>query len=144
MINPLNPYQQVCSHWRSIAISTPALWTYIYVSQQPPHDYAELYLTRSGPNVFLDIDLEMRLNYLHDEYYDMSCPDSQTGRAEETLSFLTSHGASIGRWRSLMVCAKSLDVLFATLSFMSAESAPDLRFLLLRWKTRMGSRARST
>ncbi|KAF8604085.1 hypothetical protein BDV93DRAFT_606424 [Ceratobasidium sp. AG-I] len=134
-----NPYvgfqdlaTQVCHHWREVAIHTPALWSYIFISRPPPHRCAELYLARSGPTRLLDIDLEMKMPYI-----DGISPFDrrpQEVRALETLQSIVAHGGQIARWRSLIVIAKAAGVMFKTVSFINFEPTPELQFLSLTWK----------
>lgn len=133
--------KQVCSHWRNVAINSPALWTYIYISKPPTLDgqHVLLYLARSGPTTPLVIDIEMRTYYLSDLADDSL--EEQVNSARETFDFLVAHGGTTERWDSFIFCAKLPSVLFEAVRFLNTKSAPSLRFLSLWWKTRMDSDA---
>ncbi|KAG8697582.1 hypothetical protein FRC08_006438 [Ceratobasidium sp. 394] len=120
--------QRVCGHWRSVAINNPTLWTYIYISRPAPHNSATVYLARSGSTTLLNLDLDMTEGFF--DYFGLSVKD--------TINFLVQKGASINRWESLMVRGEIPQVLYKILEYISPESAPSLRFLSLRWKTRSG------
>lgn len=103
------------------------------------------YLTRSGTSAPLVIDIEMRTDYL-DDLDELSGFDGypsmrQVGCAKGALEFLVAHGATTDRWSALIFCAKVPKTLFEVVHFLDVKSAPELRFLSLRWKTRMDSDA---
>ncbi|QRV97651.1 F-box-like protein [Ceratobasidium sp. AG-Ba] len=122
---------QVCQYWRELAINTPMLWTYIFISQHPPHPLAKLYLARSG-KCPLDLDMEMKTEYIGD--IQPFIPIPQVKLARETLDFIVEHGGTLDRWRSLIVHAKVPEVLFEMSSFINIAATPALQFVSLKWK----------
>ncbi|KAG8729138.1 hypothetical protein FRC11_009443 [Ceratobasidium sp. 423] len=121
---------QVCRYWRDIAVATPELWTYIYISR-PPHPYAELYISRSG-------DLPLHIDF------DMRAPPTKRGRpindrqqaaqALETMALVEKYGGRIDRWRSLIVHSKSPLVVLAMVKLATSSPTPALQFLSLTWE----------
>ncbi|KAG8740336.1 hypothetical protein FRC10_004479 [Ceratobasidium sp. 414] len=59
---------------------------------------------------------------------------SRVSSLKGSIEFLVQKGASINRWRSLVVRAEIPQVLYKTLEYISPESAPSLRFLSFKWK----------
>ncbi|KAG8788131.1 hypothetical protein FRC12_014904 [Ceratobasidium sp. 428] len=138
----LSPYRgfqdlvtQVCTHWRNVAIENSSLWTYIYISQPPPHNSAALYLIRCGQSTLLDIDLRMTGRFF-DKQPDSDNWDLKISRANETIKFLAQHGAFISRWKSLIVSSRVSPALYSTLEHIYPESAPALQFLSVEWRPR--------
>ncbi|KAL5639161.1 hypothetical protein ACGC1H_006618 [Rhizoctonia solani] len=62
--------------------------------------------------------------------------EAQLEKVPYLLKFLVSRGAIIDRWRSLTVCVKQPEVLYAIIGFINAQPARALRFLSCRWKVR--------
>ncbi|KAG9102705.1 hypothetical protein FRC06_001381, partial [Ceratobasidium sp. 370] len=125
-------------HWRSVAVNNPTLWTYIYISRPAPHDSATAYLARSGSTALLDLDLDMVDNFFDD--LGICHWSSRVFSVGSSIDFLLQKGASVNRWKSLIVRAETPQVLYKTLESISPESAPFLRFLSLKWKTHVGLR----
>lgn len=124
----------VCSHWRYVAILTPALWAYIDVTRPPPHKLASLYIMRTGPTSLLDINIEMRTRYLDRLSVCVHAWRDQVTQISKVFEFLVALGARMHRWRSLAICAKRPEPLFKAIGMINAHAAPALRFLRLRWK----------
>ncbi|KAF8604072.1 hypothetical protein BDV93DRAFT_522880 [Ceratobasidium sp. AG-I] len=113
---------QICSHWRDVAINSPALWSYVYISQAPPHRHALVYLARSGTTVPLVIDIEMM--------------DRPVDAIDKTLRFLTSHGATANRWRSFIFCSNVSDILLRAMRAINIQLPRALQLLSIKWKDR--------
>ncbi|CAE6401625.1 unnamed protein product [Rhizoctonia solani] len=62
--------------------------------------------------------------------------ETQLEKVPYLLKFLISRGATIDRWKSLTVCAKQPEVLYAIIGFVNARPAYALRFVSCRWKVR--------
>ncbi|KAG8737968.1 hypothetical protein FRC10_007455 [Ceratobasidium sp. 414] len=122
---------RVCRYWRAVAINTPLLWTYIFISQQPPHPLAEIYLARSG-KCPLDIDIEMKPQYKRTTSPLNAAPEID--RALVTLRSIVAHGGTLDRWRSLVFLTKMPPVLFEVVGFINSAPTPALEFLSLKWK----------
>ncbi|KAG8732103.1 hypothetical protein FRC11_000731, partial [Ceratobasidium sp. 423] len=124
---------QVCRHWREVAIGTPELWTYIFISRPPPHLHAQLYISRSG-TLPLHIDLDMRtpfikpLHPLHES--------EQAERALQALDFIEKSGGTRDRWGSLIVLSKALFAVISIYSFFARTPTPALQFMSIKWKAR--------
>ncbi|CAE6447691.1 unnamed protein product [Rhizoctonia solani] len=124
---------QVCRHWKEVAISTPELWTYIFISRPPPHLHAQLYVSRSG-TLPLHIDLDMRtpfikpLHPLHES--------EQAERALQALDFIEKIGGTRDRWGSLIILSKALFTVISIYSFFTRTPTPALQFVSIKWKAR--------
>ncbi|CAE6525766.1 unnamed protein product [Rhizoctonia solani] len=122
---------QVCRLWRDIAVATPELWTYIYISRPPPHPYAELYISRSG-TLPLHIDFDTRAPSTKPA---RSLDDRQQAiQALETMTLVEQYGGNIDRWRSLIVHSESPLVVLAMVKLVTASPTPALQFLSLAWE----------
>ncbi|KAJ1301559.1 hypothetical protein OPQ81_008807 [Rhizoctonia solani] len=122
---------QVCHHWREIAINTPELWTYIYISRPPPHPNAELYISRSG-NLPLHIDLDMRTPFIKPIHPFHE--NEQAERALEALDFIEKSGGKRHRWGSLIVLSKALFAIISIYSFFTKTPTPALQFVSMKRK----------
>ncbi|KDN38766.1 hypothetical protein RSAG8_09316, partial [Rhizoctonia solani AG-8 WAC10335] len=49
----------ICWYWRGVALDTPALWSRVTLSASPPFRLSALYLSRSGTEAPLDIELKL-------------------------------------------------------------------------------------
>ncbi|KAH7334456.1 hypothetical protein B0J17DRAFT_631235 [Rhizoctonia solani] len=127
---------QVCHQWREVAIRCPTLWTYIHITRPSTYRLVSLYLDRAGPIHHLDIDLEMRKRFWKLVAIEARDWEAQLEKIPYLLKFLVSRGATVDRWRSLTVCAKQPEVLYAIIGFINAQPARALRFLSCRWKVR--------
>ncbi|KAJ1301541.1 hypothetical protein OPQ81_008789 [Rhizoctonia solani] len=126
----------VCHRWREVAIGCQPLWTYIHITRPSPYHLASLYLLRAGPTRHLDIDLEMRKRFWKAIDIEARDWETQLEKVPYLLKFLISHGAVVDRWRSLTVCAKQPEVLYAIIGFVNARPTRALRFFSCRWKVR--------
>ncbi|QRV83470.1 F-box-like protein [Ceratobasidium sp. AG-Ba] len=129
---------RVCTHWRNLAINSPTLWTYIYVSRELSHESAALYLSRTTRTSLLDINLEMM-----EDFFEGDCdPDSWSSKiylAKKTIDFLVENGASISQWKSLIARSGVPQVLYKILEHIHPQSAPSLKFLSVQWLPRLDS-----
>ncbi|CAE6401642.1 unnamed protein product [Rhizoctonia solani] len=125
---------RVCYRWREVAIGCPILWTYIHITRPSLYRLASLYLQRAGPSSLLDIDLELRTRFWRVLDIDSSDWETQLDKVPHLLRFLISRGATVDRWRSLTVCAKQPDVLYAIIGFINARPARSLQLFSCRWK----------
>ncbi|CAE6437043.1 unnamed protein product [Rhizoctonia solani] len=123
---------QVCRHWREVAISTPELWTYIFISHPPPHLNADLYISRSGC-LPLDIDLDMKSSFIQPIHPFRE--SEQAERALETLDFIEKAGGRRDRWGSLIIFSKALFAIITIYSFFTRTPTPVLRFVSIKWKS---------
>ncbi|KAH7326864.1 hypothetical protein B0J17DRAFT_710138 [Rhizoctonia solani] len=115
----------VCSHWRDVAVGTPSLWTFIHILG-PPDEYIALYITRSG-DAPLDILIDMFTLVPYPNFpYD---PTLSIRPTSDVLQFLTTHGASAHRWRSLFVRTPELDLLPVFINFLNHNSPRCLQLL---------------
>ncbi|KAG8715555.1 hypothetical protein FRC11_003027 [Ceratobasidium sp. 423] len=101
-----------------------------------PYHLVSLYLERSGSTRLLDIDLEMRKRFWRVVAIETRDWEAQLKKVPYLLKFLISRGATVDRWRSLTVCAKQPEVLYAVIGFVNAQPARALRSLSCRWKVR--------
>ncbi|CAE6502763.1 unnamed protein product [Rhizoctonia solani] len=122
---------QVCRRWREVAISTPELWTYIFISSPPPHLCAERYISRSG-TLPLHIDLEMRTSFIKPIHPFHE--SEQAERALEALEFIEKSGGKRDRWRSLIIFSKALFAITSIYSFFTRRPTPALQFVSIKWK----------
>ncbi|KAG8759425.1 hypothetical protein FRC11_001980 [Ceratobasidium sp. 423] len=122
---------QVCRRWRDIAVATPELWTYIYISRPPPHPYAKLYISRSG-TLPLHIDYDTRASSIKSTR--RSDEIQQSVQALETMDLVEQYGGKIDRWRSLIVHSISPLAVLAVLKLATANPTPALQFLSLTWE----------
>ncbi|CAE6390380.1 unnamed protein product [Rhizoctonia solani] len=124
----------VCYRWREVAIGCSALWTYIHITRPRLYRLASLYLQRAGPRNLLDIDLELRTRFWTVLGIDSDDWETQLDKVPRLLRFLTDRGATVDRWRSLNVCAKQPEVLYAIIGFVNARPARSLEYFSCRWK----------
>lgn len=94
-------------------------------------------MDRSGTTTLLTLDTEIRTKYISDLEDDY--PDEQIEAVRNTFTFLVSNGAVTSQWKSLIICAKSLDVLFDVIYPLCDFPGPALQFLSLWWKARVNS-----
>ncbi|KAL5639175.1 hypothetical protein ACGC1H_006630 [Rhizoctonia solani] len=127
---------QVCHLWREVAISTPDLWTYIFISHPPPHLHAALYISRSGAFP-LHIDLDMRTPFMRP--IDPSRGKEQAERALEALEFIEKAGGTRDRWGSLIIFSKALLAIISIYSFFTRTPTPALRFVSIKWRAHDGT-----
>ncbi|KAH7334455.1 hypothetical protein B0J17DRAFT_108148 [Rhizoctonia solani] len=124
----------VCHQWREVAIRCPNLWTYIHITRPSPYRMISLYLDRAGSGCLLDIDIEMRSRFWCVVAIEPHDWETQLHKIPYLLKFLVSRGATVDRWRSLTVCAKQPEVLYAIIGFINAKPARALQFISCRWK----------
>ncbi|CAE7054085.1 unnamed protein product [Rhizoctonia solani] len=121
---------QVCHRWREVAISTPELWIYIFISHPPPHSRAGLYVSRSG-TLPLHIDLDMQKPFIKSIHPFQDT--KQAERALEALDFIEKTGGKRDRWGSLVIFSKSLFTIISIYSFFTRSPTPALRFVSIKW-----------
>ncbi|CAE6420511.1 unnamed protein product [Rhizoctonia solani] len=93
-----------------------------------------LYLGRAGSGSLLDIDIEMRARFWTVVAIESHDWETQLDKVPYLLKFLISRGATVDRWRSLTVCAKQPEVLYAIIGFINAKPARALQSISCRWK----------
>ncbi|KIJ10885.1 hypothetical protein PAXINDRAFT_138199 [Paxillus involutus ATCC 200175] len=130
---PWLPFQIVVSHvcrrWRSVAFSTPSLWTYIAVSPEarPPYRHVSILLERSKSlpiDIFIDCE--------PDE--DSVSKDEDRPSEADVKSLFALLIPHVHRWRSMHVEASSYKHVYAFLTAVSDPSvalASQLRTLRL-------------
>ncbi|CAE7100068.1 unnamed protein product [Rhizoctonia solani] len=123
---------QVCGRWRNLAIGCPTLWTYIHVTRPSARALARLYLARAGPGTLLDLDIKIQRGWCEGQDIGYDDWDSQRVVVQEFLEFLSSHGATVNRWKTLDLCSPEPGVLLGFIGTLSTETAPALRFLSCR------------
>ncbi|KAG8763780.1 hypothetical protein FRC11_012783 [Ceratobasidium sp. 423] len=116
--------QAVCSYWRSVALNTPALWSRVTLSDPPPFNLSALYLSRSGTEAPLDIEVKIT-----DKHWGYS--DSWRPEAHQALPFIVTHGGVTPRWRSCWVQTNDLPAHLAVLKFLMSSHLPMLQYLEL-------------
>ncbi|TFY63753.1 hypothetical protein EVJ58_g3062 [Rhodofomes roseus] len=86
----------VCRQWREIALTTPLLWSLVYISlaRPPSHESLELALARSGTQ---NLDITIR-----SEGCDA---DEESGLATKAMKLLTPH---IRRWKLIHITLDDL------------------------------------
>ncbi|KAG8788129.1 hypothetical protein FRC12_014902 [Ceratobasidium sp. 428] len=122
---------QVCTQWRDVAINSPVLWTYIYISRPPPHHSAALYLDRCGPTNLLDLDLEIMNDFFHEDI--QSDNRARMSETKKIIAFLVQHGAGTRRWKSLKISSEVLPVLLEMLKYVHPRLNPTLQYLSIEW-----------
>ncbi|CAE6529847.1 unnamed protein product [Rhizoctonia solani] len=124
----------VCHRWREVATRCPTLWTYIHITRPSPYHLISLYLDRAGSGSLLDIDIEMRTRFWRVVAIEAHDWGTQLHKVPYLLKFLISRGATVDRWRSLTVCAKQPELLYAIIGFINAKPARALQFISCTWK----------
>ncbi|KAF8837748.1 hypothetical protein BDN67DRAFT_877520, partial [Paxillus ammoniavirescens] len=119
---PWPPFQIVVSHvcrrWRSVAFSTPSLWTYIDVSPEarPPYEHVSTLLERSKSlpiDIFIDCE--------PDE--DSVSKDEDRPSVADVKSLFALLVPHVRRWRSMHVETSSYEHMYA---FLTAVSDPSI------------------
>ncbi|KIK81346.1 hypothetical protein PAXRUDRAFT_761602 [Paxillus rubicundulus Ve08.2h10] len=123
---PSPPFQiivsHVCRHWRSVAFSTPSLWTYIAVPPcaRSPYEHVSTLLERSKSlpiDIFIDCEPRDR------DEDSVSEDEDEDGPSEADLkllfALLVPH---VHRWRSMEVQVLSYEHMYAFLTAVSDSS----------------------
>ncbi|KIJ61105.1 hypothetical protein HYDPIDRAFT_42886 [Hydnomerulius pinastri MD-312] len=114
----------VCKHWRTVALSTPSLWTSIEVSarERPPYERVSILLERSG-GLTLDIriDCEMPDDEEDFESDDGETPELSEGDLKVLFALLIAH---VPRWGSISVDVASYEHMYTFLQAISDPSVP--------------------
>ncbi|CAE6416067.1 unnamed protein product [Rhizoctonia solani] len=112
----------VCRFWRDVALDTTTLWSRITLSDPPPFRLSALYLSRSGTQAPLDIEIK-----LTEKHWDYS--DSWTPEVHQALPFIVARGGCTSRWRSCWIQTNDLPAHLATLNFLLSSDLSMLQYL---------------
>ncbi|KDN36628.1 hypothetical protein RSAG8_10731, partial [Rhizoctonia solani AG-8 WAC10335] len=98
---------QVSSRWRQAAIASPALWTYIRITNARSRDITDLWISRAA---------------------DWK---GQEEHATSMFECLSHHGAGPQRWRSLSFSALQPEPIYRLIRLLNQKPAPKLQQLYL-------------
>ncbi|KAJ1304416.1 hypothetical protein OPQ81_005564 [Rhizoctonia solani] len=121
---PQKSLPAVCHYWRRVALDTPALWSRVTLSDPPPFRLSALYLSRSGREAPLDIEIKIT-----DKHWGYS--DSWRPEAHQALPFIVTHGGITSRWKSCWIQTNDLPAHLAVLNFLLLSDLPMLQYLEL-------------
>ncbi|TFY71036.1 hypothetical protein EVG20_g1977 [Dentipellis fragilis] len=134
------PYQITLSHvasrWRTIAINTPDLWTFIYVSHTHKHlERVDAFLTRSASQ---SLDIVIRC-LQRSPGTGLSDPQKTTMIAKPRIAFgplLSKLVTHVARWGAFNFSSDVWQIMRAELTVLQPTTAPHLRTFGLRYYDR--------
>ncbi|KAG9039730.1 hypothetical protein FRB95_007157 [Tulasnella sp. JGI-2019a] len=104
---------QICSAWRKVALSTPAIWRHLYVVDETPVEMITTWLDRSKA-VPLDIDISL---------------DHKEGlTVQDLMPLLIVH---VSRWRSFDCHTAVAEQMPQVMAYLLGKEAPMLEVLVL-------------
>lgn len=123
---------QVCRRWRTVAVNTPMLWTYITLSKPTPHRRARaaLFLERSGSTIPLEVEIDITESSFNPDNEEFDS-ELQARLVCEALEFIVSHGGRPSRWARLAVWFDTSSAMFAVIDFIASAALDNLRKLSL-------------
>ncbi|CAE6440466.1 unnamed protein product [Rhizoctonia solani] len=119
----------VCRHWRKVALDTISLWTTIRHVKFASLKRTELYLTRSGPTVPLDIKIWLIGPKVPKEEGNLEQLEIYAKRIQEILASIVKNGGSVSKWKSLSFRTDIFASCVAIMDFLRPRRFPSLESL---------------
>ncbi|KAF8608229.1 hypothetical protein BDV93DRAFT_603083 [Ceratobasidium sp. AG-I] len=122
---------QVCRHWRTIALATPMLWSYITLSDPIPYERSAMLLARSGDSAPIDIHIDMNRQFMK----GLRSFEDYAKRARAALEFIVAHGGVTSRWETLVIRSKRSETIQGVMDFVYNARLDNLHTLELDVET---------
>ncbi|KAG8694859.1 hypothetical protein FRC09_009558 [Ceratobasidium sp. 395] len=124
---------QVCRYWREVAIQTPELWTYIFITRPQPYEHVKLYLSRSGA-CCIHVDLIIQLSKT-----EGNGDSQQLNWMFRMMESIFRSGGAWARWSSFVLTAGFPGVFYKAAEHLNDWPTPNLKFVSFQCRQSVGS-----